>query len=217
MPKLADLIKARDFNAVRKALDDQPELLNEAVEEAPSPILMAIYYGQIDVAHLLRDRSGELDLQEAAALGDLHELESILARDADINEYSSDGFFPLGYAAHFGHVEAVRCLLSKGADVNQVSRNPLGVTPLHATLANGHKEIAKLLIESGADVDAAQAGESWTPLHYCAYNGDRETAELLLDHCPCLDAKDNHGRTPAELADERGFTDLAEIIRPKGA
>jgi ankyrin repeat protein len=211
------LIEARDFNGVRKALDEAPELANKPVEGAPSAILLAIYYGQVEIAHLLRDRIGSLNLQEAAALGDLHELERLVQHGAKIDDYSDDGFFPLGYAAFFGHIEAVRALLGHGAPIDQVSRNPLGVTPLHAALANKHKEIATLLISGGADVDAIQAGESWTALHYCAYSGDRETAEVILGKRPCLDSKDKEGRTPAELAEERGFTDLAEVLRPKGA
>ena len=216
MAGLADLIKARDFNGVRKALDDNPDLVSRPLEDAPSAILLAAYYGQTDIAHLLRDRKGELDIHEAAALGDLHELSRLLDHGAKTDDYSGDGFYPLGYAAFFGHIDAVRLLLQRGATVDQVSRNPLGVTPLHATLSNGHKEIAKVLLEAGASVDASQGGENWTPLHYCAYSGDRETAELILDKCPRLDAQDKKGRTPAELAEERGFLDLAEILRPKG-
>jgi ankyrin repeat protein len=216
MAGLAELIKSRDFHAVRKALDENPDVVSEQPEEAPSVILLAAYYGQTDIAHLLRDRKGELDIQEAAALGDLHELTRLLDHGALIDEFSQDGFFPLGYAAFFGHIDAVRLLLIHGATVDQVSRNPLGVTPLHATLSNGHKEIARVLLAAGASVETAQAAEEWTPLHYCAYSGDRETAEMILDMCPPLDAKDKKGRTPAELAEERGFLDLAEVLRPKG-
>jgi ankyrin repeat protein len=216
-PPLSDLIKARDFNGVRKALDAAPELLVEPVEGAPSAILLAAYHGQIDVAHLLRDRKGSLDLHEAATLGDLHEIESNLHAGAEMAAFSDDGFFPLGYAAFFGHIDAVRLLIERGADLEQVSRNPLGVTALHAALANGHKEIARALLERGASVHAVQAGEGWTPLHYCAYSGDRETAEAILSRAPVLDAINHDGQTPAQLAEERGFTDLAEILRPKGA
>lgn len=217
MATLTELIEGRDFNAVRKALDESPQLAEAPVEGAPSALLLAVYYGQTEIAHLLRDRMGSLSLPEAAALGDLHELARLTQHGSSVDAFSDDGFFPLGYAAFFGHVDAVKFLLGHGASIDQVSTNPLGVTPLHAALANGHKEIARLLITSGADVDAVQGGESWTALHYCAYSGDRETAEFILGKCPCLDSKDKEGRTPAELAQERGFTDLAEVLRPKGA
>jgi ankyrin repeat protein len=212
--KLADLIKQNDFNGVRNLLDSEPEALNESTPEAPSMILLAVYCGRNDIANLLRERKGALSLHEAAAMGDIHEL---ARHQPPFEEASEDGFFPLGYSAFFGHSEATRWLLDRGAPADQVSQNTLGVTALHASLSNGHKEIAKLLIERGANVDAVQGGESWTPLHYCAYYGDRETADLILSKSPCLDSQDKQGRTPADLAEERGFTDLAEILRPKGA
>jgi uncharacterized protein len=218
MDTLDALIESGDFHGVRKALDENPRILEEPVEGAPSPILLAVYRGQIEIAHLLRERKRDLELQEAAALGDLHELERLLGSDAAlVDQYSADGFFPLGYAAFFGHSMAVDLLLRLGASIDQISLNPLGITALHASLANGHKEIAMQLVRAGADVDLAQQAEGFTPLHYCAYRGDRETAELLLEGNSLLDAKDKEGRIPAELAEERGFTDLAEVLRPKGA
>jgi ankyrin repeat protein len=76
--------------------------------------------------------------------------------------------------------------------------------------------MARLLIERGTDVDAASAA-GWTPLHYVAHNGDIETAKFLLDRHAKRDVRNGDGKTPYEIAEERGFTDLAEILRPAGA
>lgn len=209
---LSEAIRNNDVAAALKAWRDG----ETTVEGAPSPILLAAYYGKPEVAEALRQEKSELDVFEAAALGDLHQLDRILRVDPHaVQSFSSDGFTPLGYAAYFGHLEAVRRLLRAGASPNVASRNPLSVMPLHSALAEQRKEMARVLVEAGADVGAAQ-GDGWTPLHYCAYSGDVETARYLIDHGAAGDQVNRDGKLPADLADEHGFTELSEILRPKG-
>ncbi|HEY0866130.1 MAG TPA: ankyrin repeat domain-containing protein [Fimbriimonas sp.] len=210
---LTEAITAGDVQAARDAFAAG----ETAVEGAPSAILLAAYYGKHEVAEALRAAKGQLDIFEAAAMGDLHVLESILLSDPHAHQaHSTDGFTPLGYAAYFGHLEAVRLLLRKGASPNVASENPLHVTPLHSALDQGRKEMARALVENGADVNASQ-GDGWTPLHYCAQNGDVETAKFLLDHGARGDEPNRAGAFPADLAEKAGYAALAEILRPKSA
>jgi ankyrin repeat protein len=210
---LFESIQSGDVQAACKAYESG----ERSVEGAPSPILLAVYYGTPEVAEALRGLQGQLNVFEAAGMGDLHQLEQILATDPLAHRaHSSDGFTPLGYAAFFGHFEALKLLLAKGADPNVASQNPLAAMPLHSALANGHKEMAKYLVEHGADVNAVQ-GDGWSPLHYCAYNGDEETARFLLDHGARGDEANRDGLFPSDLADEKGMASLAEMIRPKSA
>lgn len=207
---LTQLIRSGDLDGLRGALARDPSLASTPVEGAPSAILLAVYHGQTGIAHLLRDAKPDLDVFEAAALGDAHAMERLLARDEGaFDAFSADGFQPLGYAAFFGHLEMVRLLLEAGANPNVRSRNGISAAPLHSALANGHKQIAKLLIESGADVNDASNG--WTPLHYVAHSGDVETARILLDR-GAKPVPNREGETPAGAAREKGFTDLAALL-----
>src|SRR5450432_2887695 len=53
----------------------------------------------------------------AVIFGDAAEVETLLAGNRSlVNAVSSDGWFPLHLAAHFGHADAVRALLNKGAN-----------------------------------------------------------------------------------------------------
>lgn len=217
METLSSLIKAGDSEGVRRLLDKNPEVLQSNVEGAPSPLLLAMYHGKAGVADVIRRYQAKLTIFEAAAVGDRHQAAALLTEKPDCHaSVSSDGFTPLGYAAFFGHHEVLRDLLDAGADPCFASTNPLGVLPLHSAMAGGHKEMARLLIDRGTDVNAASAA-GWTPLHYAAEQGDIETAKYLLDRHAKRDVRNADCQAPYEIAEAKGFSDLAEILRPVGA
>ncbi len=209
MASLAQLIQSGDVEGVREHLAENP---NATVEEAPSPLLLAVYHGQAAVAEAIRHTRPDLTLHEAAALGDVHQRAASLAKDpGGVKEFSTDGFSPLGYAAFFNHPSAAKLLLKAGADANVVSQNGLGVSPLHSALAGGHKELARMLFEAGGDVSApSKAG--WTPAHYAAHKGDLETARYLRARGAKLDAVNADGHTAAQIAHAEGRTELAELL-----
>ena len=53
-------------------------------------------------------------------------------------------------------------------------------------------------------------------LHEAAYHSNKETAELLLDKDADVNARDNGGETPLDLAIERKKTDTADLLRKYG-
>ncbi|MGV3617841.1 MAG: ankyrin repeat domain-containing protein [Fimbriimonas sp.] len=212
MLDLASLITEGDVGGVRALLDRNPEVLESAVPGAPSPLLLAVYYGKSDVAETIRRYRPQLTLHEAAATGDVDQLGTHLAAHPEMRDaFNADGFSPLGYAAFFNHPEAVRRLLAAGADPSLPSTNPMGVSPLHSALAGGHKELARQLIEAGADVSAASAA-GWTPAHYVAEHGDVETARYLRERGAQTDLANGEGKTPADIARGHGHADLADFL-----
>ena len=70
----------------------------------------------------------------------------------------------------------------------------------------------KLLLERGADPNLRQQ-MGYSALHATAVNGDRATTEILLAHGADAQAKNDDGKTPADLAAERGHGELAEWLR----
>ncbi len=81
-------------------------------------------------------------------------------------------------------------------------------TPLAACLAgSGDLDIVHLLIDAGADVNAPGAG-GFAPLHLAASRGAVDAISLLMRSGAELSAADN-GQTPADIAAERGFPDIA--------
>jgi len=70
--------------------------------------------------------------------------ELLLAKGANINAKSNDGFTPLYEAAYAGHEDVAELLLAKGADVNAKVND--GKTPLQVA----KPEVADLLRAHGA-------------------------------------------------------------------
>jgi ankyrin repeat protein len=124
----------------------------------PSAILLRLYAGDRAGALTLASAATELDVFEAAALGDLDALRACCTADPTrVNAVSDDRWTPLHLAAYFGSAACVADLLLRGATVDAVAENGLGLTPLHSACAGDHTEAALRLIAAGADVNARGA------------------------------------------------------------
>jgi ankyrin repeat protein len=147
-----------------------------------SPLLQALYEGRAEDAERLRGEQPELDLFEAAAVGDAVRLGELLDAGADPNEFAPDGFTPLTLAAFFKRPDAARLLIDRGADVElRASHEEIRVLPIHSAAASGGSvEIVRLLLDAGADVNAEQPG-GFTALDAARQSGNVELERLLLE------------------------------------
>ena len=215
MSAFFEAIKKGDRSAVERELAADPALVR-AEEDGVSAVLVATYYGKAELARLLAERKGDLTIFEAAAVGDLAQVQAHVDRDPSLlDAYSADGFFPLGLAAFFRRPEVVDYLIAAGADVRAVAKNPMQVTALHSAVANGgDSRIATALVAAGADVNAKQR-HGWTPLHGAAHSGDRELVALLLARGADPDVKHQEGKTALDLARENGHVEVVKLLEAR--
>ena len=143
--------------------------------------MRALYRGDDDTARRLAE-SAEVDVFEAAALGEVERLRELLGADPTLAQArSDDDFTALHYAAFFDGPDTARLLVDNGADVNAFADNELGVHPLNSAAAAGQREVAAILLEHGADPNAPTRG-GFSPLDAANENGDEQLAALLRSH-----------------------------------
>jgi uncharacterized membrane protein YgcG len=90
-------------------------------------------------------------LHEAAATGDITQVQLLLSQGTDINLLNLNRTTPLHIAILNRKKEIAELLVNNDANLNKTNKR--GLTPLHVASTTGQKEIVELLISKGADVN----------------------------------------------------------------
>ncbi len=206
-----DAIKQGNRYEVERQLIFDASLIHSK-EGGLSPITVAAYHGQQEIANFLASKSVALTIFEAAAIGKIANVVRLLARDPQlVSTYSEDGFQPLGLACYFGHFEVAEYLVKAGAPINSTSHNQLKAAPLQSAAAAGHEKIVKMLLQNGADPNVREQG-GYTPLHAAAQNGNEEMIRTLLYGGADMGLKSNDGKLPLDLAQEAGHEAAVRLL-----
>jgi uncharacterized protein len=208
-----NMIRKGQTAEIASAVEESPDLARARDAQGVSALMLAVYTGQPMIRDYLREKAGELDIWEAAALGDNHRLHILIASNAMIaREVYGDGWPPLHLAAAFASAETVTLLLEHGAHIHQISHNPLRNHALHACIAlHGSVESVRVLLDAGADVNATAAG-GYSPLHQAAAAGKSEVVRLLLQNGAKKDATCDQGKLALDYARERNHLDAAALL-----
>ena len=156
-------------------------------------------------------------LLNAARVGDLDEVNTLIARGASVEARDSRGNTPLIWAAEKGHTAIVNALAGTyNANVEAVDNN--GTTALMSAAENGHTDIVNALAGMhNANVEAVdQKGK--TALMFAAENGHTATVNALAGtHNANVNAVDRKDSTALMSASSRGHTDTVAALRRHGA
>ncbi|KAI9149888.1 Ankyrin-3 [Paramyrothecium foliicola] len=157
---------------------------------------------------------GYTALWEAASLGHIHQVNTLLARGAHVNTMSKRGRLPLAIACHKGHVDVVESLLKHGSYVK--TRDYMDRLPINYASQHQHLQCVRLLIQYGSPV-SVQNEHLWSPLHEAAMRNQYELMVLLLEHGVVIDLKTDEGETALHMASKIDKSAAAELLIEKGA
>ena len=210
---LEEYIETGNHQDLDLLLSQNPDLVKENTSHDISPLLLACYYHKNQIVQVILKYIKSITIHEACAAGLEEQVQLMVEQKPDvINELSSHGFYPLGIAAHFGKEDIVRILLRNRANPNSSSQNGYQVFPIHSALSSGQDNIAKLLIEAGAEVNVLQSSRI-SPLHLAAQQGNIDLIILLLEQGAHIGIRNDLGQTASDLAAEKGFHEIAEILK----
>jgi ankyrin repeat protein len=168
----------------------------------------------------VRDAYGRTPLHVAAYARQRDAIAALARAGADLNAKESDRYDAVTIAAVANDVATLRLLLQLGASAKQVTSRYDG-TALIAAAHLGHDEVVKLLIDAGAPLDHVN-NLGWTALIESIVLGNGgprhvETLRAIVRAGANVNLADRNGQTPLQLAWQRGYTAMVEILEKAGA
>ena len=171
-----------------------------------------------------KNEEGETPLHIAAREGQKEIAEILIAAGADVSAISDGSITPLDIATHpsdpNASTELVNLLRKHGAKTSEALRkraDQLGIAKLiQGAIKKSDVEFVKRQVKAKENLNAKnQHGE--TPLHSAARYGNKEIIELLISKNVDVNATDDAGYTPHDLAKLIGKTEIGDFLRKHGA
>lgn len=207
--EIFEAIRNGDSERVTTLLMADPATARSRDDTGVSALMQAVYQRRPAIVDLLRGQAGELDIFEAAALGDANRLRSLLRDHRDlVGTYSADGFTSLHLASFFSQPAAAEELLNNGADPNAVATNGSKLAVINSAAASDNAELVKMLLHEGANPDSQQQG-GFTALHAAAQHNNAEMIQGLLASGADASLRADDGKTAADMAGP----DVARLLK----
>lgn len=146
-----DIARSGTVTEVQSLMKQDPDIINRTNDHGFSPLILACYRGNVEVAKFLIDHVKNVNYksQEGTALAGLSVkynkdlVERLLQKNADPNIADATGATPLFWAVKFGNKELIELLLKHKADKS--IKDAQGMTPFEYALQTNNKDIINLL------------------------------------------------------------------------
>ena len=166
-----------------------------------------------------RDTHGRTPLHIAAFGGHHAAMNALVASGADPNALENDRYDIVTIAAVANDIETLKLALTLGCRADNIT-SPYDGTALIAAAHLGHTEVVETLVRAGAPLDHIN-NLGWTALIEAIVLGDGgrkhvNTVKALIAAGSDLNISDRNGLTPVELAKERGYGKIVELLLQSG-
>ncbi len=167
-----------------------------------------------------RDSRGPTPLHVATFAHRREAIAALVRAGAEIDALEDDRYDAVTIAAVADDEETLATLLALGASAKQVTSRYDG-TALIAAAHLGHDVVVRQLIHAGAPLDHVN-NLHWTALIEAVVLGDggtrhQATLRALLDAGADTRLADRSGRTPLQLARDRGYPAMVAMLERAGA
>ena len=236
--ELVELVRNRDIEAVRAALDAGTDV-NAKSPDGATALQWAVHSDQELMVELLLEVGADVGITNrygvsaaslAAENGNSIILTHLLEAGSNPEKTMPGGETLLMTAARTGTPETVRTLLSYGANPNR-RETTRGQTALMWAAANNNAAAIQLLAEHGADIDAKTDNPSrradspfayapptgFSPLMFAVRAGHIEATRALLDAGADIDDTVSNGQTALVVAAANANWELAAYLLDRGA
>lgn len=151
---LFEAVAAGKFDVAAHLVYTYPDAVNYYAEDGFTPLGLACYFGQYEIARYL------------------------ILKGADVNLPSNNGFhvYPIHSAVAGNYNDIAALLVEAGANINV--KQQAGATPLHSAAQNGNIDMLILLLEAGAEVNVRMEGGK-LPADLAREKGFIQVAEAL--------------------------------------
>eukprot|EP00850_Spirogloea_muscicola_P001923 SM000007S20883 [mRNA] locus=s7:764658:774464:+ [translate_table: standard] len=205
--------------AVEKLLQHKADI-DAPCDMGQTALHLAAALGQTSTVALLLKSGANKEARDDGDLTPLHgacetgrkaTVSVLLSNGADLEAKDKFGMTPLHMAARNGKTAVVSVLLDQGDDKERTTDN--GQTPVHLAAAMGRTATVDLLVRQGCNINVEDDLRQ-IPLHLAAASPQLtfRVVEKLLQHGARMDAQDDFGRTPVQVAMEQGGTLLLELF-----
>ena len=138
-----------------------------------------------------------------------------------VNVEVDNNYTVLQWAVWEGKTELAKLCVEKGARLNRVAPPtpgcPWRMTPIQVAIYRRDLDVIESLIAHGADVNLTKGTTGSGPLLMAARHGDAQITGLLIAAGADVNVRDEDGRTPLALAEEKGCRDVVRLLRAHGA
>jgi hypothetical protein len=216
-PQVSDLVEMFSMASKKGDIESMEHLMDDGVDVNST------------------NKRGTSALYEAARSWQCEAVKFLISRGADVNAKDKYGDTPM-YSVVFNsfsftlsedYVEIISTLLKHGADVNYHRSNTRSllanvvekITEPGTDSRKFQLETCELMLKAGAHIDDnTNVDMGYTPLHVAINTQNDELLTLLLDEgnsveiTAAMEITDKRGRTPLQLAQERGFGNAVGIL-----
>jgi ankyrin repeat protein len=167
-----------------------------------------------------RDAHGRSPLHVATFARQRGAIDALVRAGADLGALENDRYDAVTIAAVADDEATLRTLLALGASAKLVTSRYDG-SALIAAAHLGHDGVVRQLIAAGAPLDRAN-NLHWTAVIESIVLGNggarhQATLQALIEAKANLQLADRSGRTPLQLARERGYAEMAAMLERAGA